>query len=72
MLPMGSIIAVRAARDLARSALPGAPTVPDPPPRQRRAAKRARTRAATFLRASAHRRARLAERLDPACSTSLS
>lgn len=61
MLPIASNIAVDAVRDHAGSALPHAPVVPDPPPRP----ARLRTWFVAFLRASAQRRARLADRIDP-------
>jgi len=57
------IVAVNAVHDHVGSALPNAPVVPDPAPRE----SRIRTQFAGFLRASAQRRARLANRLDP-CS----
>jgi hypothetical protein len=65
MLPIAAHIAVNAVRDQANSALPNAPVCPDPPPRN----SHIRLRAAAFLRASAQRRTRLADRLDrtPAC-----
>jgi hypothetical protein len=46
---------------IASSALPDAPVVPDPVPPE----PRLRVAFATFLRASARRRARLADRIDP-------
>ncbi|HZE48462.1 MAG TPA: hypothetical protein VE074_02810 [Jatrophihabitantaceae bacterium] len=61
MLPIASDIAVRAVRDHVGSALPNAPVVPDPEPRE----SRTRIWIAAFLRASAQRRARLADRVDP-------
>jgi hypothetical protein len=64
MLPIASYIATHAVRDLTQSALPGAPVVPDPEPRS----SRIRAGFAAFLRSSAQRRTRLADRLDPACS----
>jgi hypothetical protein len=64
MLPIASHSATRAVRSLAESALPGAPARPDPEPRN----SRIRAGSAAFLRRSAQRRSRLADRLDPACS----
>jgi hypothetical protein len=64
MLPIASHFATREVRNLAESALPGAPAVPDPAPRD----SRIRAGSAAFLRRSAQRRSRLADRLDPACS----
>ena len=63
MLPIASDIAVSAMRAHVNSALPNAPIVPEPPPRE----SRIRPVIAAFLRSSAQRRARLADRLDP-CS----
>jgi hypothetical protein len=63
MLPIASNIAARAVRNLAGSALPDAPALPDPEPRN----SRIRAGSAAFLRRSAQRRSRLADRLDPAC-----
>lgn len=63
MLPIAADISNNAVEDLAGSALPGAPVLPDPPPRD----SRLRAVTAAFLRRSAQRRARLADRLDPAC-----
>jgi hypothetical protein len=63
MLPIASDIAARAVRNPAESALPGAPVMPDPEPR----GSRIRAGFAAFLRRSAQRRRRLADRLDPAC-----
>ncbi|GAB0108054.1 hypothetical protein JMUB6875_70570 [Nocardia sp. JMUB6875] len=54
-------IAVKAARAQSNSALPDAPVRPDPPPRE----PRLRKHVAAFLRGSAQRQARLADRLDP-------
>jgi hypothetical protein len=64
MLPIASNLAARGVRNLAESALPGAPPQPDPEPR----GSRLRAGSAAFLRRSAQRRSRLADRLDPACS----
>jgi hypothetical protein len=61
MLPIATDIAVSAMRDQVNSALPNAPVVPDPEPRE----SRIRPAIAAFLRSSAQRRARLADRLDP-------
>src|SRR5882757_5562630 len=61
MLPIAADIAVNAVHNHVGSALPKAPVVPDPTPRE----SRTRTQFAAFLRASAQRRARLADRLDP-------
>jgi hypothetical protein len=61
MFPIAADIAVNAMRDHAGSALPNAPVVPDPAPRE----SRPRLPFAAFLRASTRRRARLANRLDP-------
>ena len=61
MLPIASDIAVRNTTSIAGSAQPNAPVVPDlslPEPRLRAALT-------AFLRASARRRARLADRIDP-------
>jgi hypothetical protein len=63
MLPIASHTATRAVRSLSESALPGAPAMPDPEPRQ----PRIRAGFAAFLRRSARRRSSLADRLDPAC-----
>jgi hypothetical protein len=61
MLPIASDIAVRNTTTTASSALPDAPVVRDPAPSE----PRLRVAFATFLRASARRRARLADRIDP-------
>lgn len=61
MLPIASDIAVRNTASVAASALPDAPVVPEPTPPE----PRLRAALATFLRASARRRARLADRIDP-------
>jgi hypothetical protein len=61
MDPIAAGIAVNAMRKHAYSALPNAPVVPDPPPGD----SRVRSSVAAFLRASARRRVRLADRLDP-------
>ena len=61
MLPIASEIAVRNTTQIAASAVPDAPARPDPPPRQ----PRLRLAVAAFLRASAQRRTRLADRIDP-------
>ena len=58
MLNIASEIAVRNTTEIAASALPDAPLLPTPPPRLRLAV-------AAFLRASAQRRTRLANRIDP-------
>jgi hypothetical protein len=63
MLPIASHIATLSVRDLSESALPGAPVLPDPEPWE----PRIRAGIAAFLRRSAQRRSRLADRLDPAC-----
>lgn len=63
MEPIAIGIAVKSMRYHAESALPNAPVVPEPPPRE----SRVRTAFAAFLRSSAQRRVRLADRLDP-CS----
>ena len=63
MLPIASSIATRAVRNVAESALPDAGVTPDLEPRD----SRIRTGFAVFLRRSAERRNRLAERLDPVC-----
>jgi hypothetical protein len=60
-LPIASEIAVRDTTEIAASELPDAPVLPDPPPRQ----PRLRIAIAAFLRASAQRRTRLADRIDP-------
>ena len=61
MDPIAAVIALDAMRDHAHSALPDARVVPEPPPRD----SRVRSSVAAFLRASARRRVRLAERIDP-------
>jgi hypothetical protein len=61
MLPIAADIANSAMKDHVGSALPDAPVVPEPPPRN----PRVRSSIAAFLRASAGRRARLADRVDP-------
>jgi len=61
MLPIASEIAIRNTGPVALSALPDAPVVQDPAPPE----PRLRLALATFLRASARRRARLADRIDP-------
>jgi len=61
MLPIASNIAVNAMRDQVGSALPDAPIVLDEPARE----SRARIWIASFLRSSAQRRVRLANRIDP-------
>lgn len=63
MEPIAGQVAVRAARGQALSALPDAPVIPDEVPRT----PRWRGLAIAFLRSSAQRRTRLADRLDPAC-----
>jgi hypothetical protein len=60
MLPAAADIAVNALRDRARSAQPNASVLAD----RARRESRARIRFAAFLRASAQRRQRLADRLD--------
>jgi hypothetical protein len=60
MLPAAADIAVSALRDRAGSAQPNAPVVSDPARRE----SRVRIQFAAFLRASAQRRQRLADRLD--------
>ncbi|MVU76855.1 hypothetical protein GPX89_06290 [Nocardia sp. ET3-3] len=60
MHPIAGHIAVKAVRAQANSALPGAPVLPDPPHKAR-----LRKHVAAFLRGSAQRRTRLADRLDP-------
>ncbi|NUS00282.1 MAG: hypothetical protein HOV67_34100 [Kribbellaceae bacterium] len=60
--------AVDNARSLAHSALPNAPQVADEPASRRTAL--IRTRLSAVLRSAAERELRLANRLDPACSTS--
>jgi hypothetical protein len=61
MLPIASEIAVRNTTEIAAAALPAAPVLPDPLPCQ----PRLRSAVAAFLRASAQRRTRLADRIDP-------
>ncbi|WP_040807629.1 hypothetical protein [Nocardia concava] len=61
MNPIAGHIAVKAVRALSNSAMPDAPARPAPPPRE----ARLRKHVAAFLRGSAQRRARLADRLDP-------
>jgi hypothetical protein len=61
MLSIASDIAIRNTAPLASSALPNAPVVPEPAPSE----PRLRAALATFLRASASRRTRLADRIDP-------
>jgi len=56
-------LAVCAARNTATSALPNAPILPDPDPSPQR--RRLRIALAAFLRASALRQVRLADRLEP-------
>jgi hypothetical protein len=63
MLPIASNIATNAMRDQVGSALPNAPVVTDEPARE----SRTRIWIASFLRSSAKRRVRLADRIDP-CS----
>lgn len=60
--------AVHNARSLAQSALPNAPQVADEPASRRTTL--IRTRLSAVLRSAAERELRLANRLDPACSTS--
>jgi hypothetical protein len=57
--------AVENARNLAQSALPDAPVVPDEPRRIRRKLE-VRARAGAVLRATAQHELKLAERIDPA------
>jgi hypothetical protein len=64
--PIPGIIATRANRDLAQSALPWAPVVPEPDPTQRPAPRR--RSAAALLRVVASTTNRLADRLDPTCA----
>ena len=64
MDPIVGHVAINAARDLALSALPDAPVLLEAEPRT----PRWRGLAVAFLRSSAQCRARLANRLDPACS----
>jgi hypothetical protein len=61
MGPIAYDIAVKHVGELVTSALPDAPVVPDPAPRE----PRLRVTIAAALRASARRRTRLANRLDP-------
>ncbi|MBL1076451.1 hypothetical protein JK358_18800 [Nocardia sp. 2] len=61
MHPIAGHLAVKALRAQANSALPMAPVLPDAPPRE----ARLRKHVAAFLRGSAERRTRLANRLDP-------
>jgi hypothetical protein len=61
MLPIAADIANNAMKEHVGSALPDAPVWPDPPPGD----SRVRSSLAAFLRASARRRVRLADRLDP-------
>ena len=63
MLPIASNIAVENMRDHVGSALPNAPVIAEEPARE----SRTRIWLAGFLRSSAQRRARLADRIDP-CS----
>ena len=60
--PIALQIAARNSRTLNRSALPDAPTVPDPPQRHGASARR---RAAARLRHLAQHACRWADRLDP-------
>jgi hypothetical protein len=64
MEPIVGHVAISAARDQALSALPDAPVLPDDETRT----PRWRGLAVAFLRSSAQRRVRLADRLDPACA----
>ncbi|RZU19359.1 hypothetical protein EV645_1570 [Kribbella rubisoli] len=59
--------AVENARNLAQSALPNAPQVHDEPAPRRTAP--VRTRLSAVLRAAAEREIRLANRIDPTCTT---
>jgi hypothetical protein len=61
MEPIFGSLVVSVTQDHVQSALPNAPVVPDPPPHE----PRIRPAIAAFLRSSAQRRARLADRLDP-------
>jgi hypothetical protein len=63
MEPIVGQVAISAAREQAHSALPNAPVLPDDEART----PRWRGLAVAFLRSSAQRRVRLADRLDPAC-----
>jgi hypothetical protein len=58
--------AVENARNLAQSALPDAPVVPDEPRRVRRRLE-VRARTGAVLRAAARRELKLADRIDPVC-----
>ena len=58
--------AVENARNLAQSALPDAPVVPDEPRRSRRRLE-VRARTGAVLRATARRELKLADRIDPVC-----
>lgn len=60
-------VAMHAVRDEALSARPDAPIVADPVRDVR--TPRLRGAVATFLRSTAQRQARLANRLDPGCSS---
>jgi hypothetical protein len=62
--------AVENARNLAQSALPNAPQVPDEPTPRHTAP--VRTRLSAVLRAAAARELRLANRIDPSCTTAAS
>jgi hypothetical protein len=64
MEPVFGNVAITAARKRAQSALPDAPVVPY----EESSAPRWRGLAVAFLRSSAQRRVRLADRLDPACA----
>lgn len=61
MIPIASDIAIRNTADTATSALPAAPVHRVRPQRE----SATRIALATFLRASAQRRTRLADRIDP-------
>ncbi len=58
--------AVENTRELAQSALPDAPVMPDQPGRIRRTLE-VRARVSSLLRSTARRELRLADRIDPAC-----
>jgi hypothetical protein len=64
---VGTVIGVNAAKHYAHSALPDAPVIPEPPPREPRP-HHSRRWVAARLRSTARGTRQLADRIDPACA----